>query len=125
MGYFRHTEMGRLLELARHRLTQWMDANPTITQTAIGRAVGHNQAWVSRFKLGAQDADIDELEAMAKVFGHTLNELLDLRPDPKERDLLDAYRQLRPEARALAVQMLRSMIPPPAAHVRTRKRNDE
>lgn len=125
MGYFGHAEMGRLMELARQRLVQWMDANPRITQVAIGRAVGHHQVWVSRFKLGQQDADIDELEAMAKVFGHTLAELLDLRPDPKERALIEAYRKLRPEARTLAVQMLETMIPPNAVRARTRGRNDE
>ena len=122
MGYFYHAEMGQLLELARERLTQWMDANPSITQATVGRAVGHNQTWVSRFRQGAQDADIDELASMARVFGHTLMELLDLRPDPKERELIEAYRQLRPEARQLAIQMLKTMIPP-AAHARTRARN--
>lgn len=124
MGYFCHADMGRLMELARHRLVQWMAANPQITQTAVGKAVGHHQVWVSRFKTGAQDASVDELDAMARVYGHTLTELLDLRPEPKERALVDAYRNLRPEARTLAVQMLQSMIPP-AARGRTRGRSDE
>lgn len=113
MGYFCHAEMGRLMELARARLVQWMDANPKITQVALGRAVGHHQVWISRFKSGAQDADIDELEAMAKAFGHTLAELLDLRPDPKEQDLIDAYRKLPPAKRALSIQSLEAMIPEP------------
>lgn len=125
MGYFCHTQMGRLMELARHRLTQWMDANPKITQVALGRAVGHHQVWVSRFKAGAQDANIDELEAMAKAFGHTLVELLDLRPDPKEQRLVDAYRKMRAEARPLAIQMLEAMVPPTPTRGRTRGRNDE
>ena len=112
MGYFCHAEMGRLMELARQRLTQWMEANPKITQVALGRAVGHHQVWVSRFKLGQQDADIDELAAMAAVYGHTVQELIDLRPNPKEQALLDAFRSLRPEARDLAVKMLEAMIPP-------------
>lgn len=109
MGYFCHTQMGRLLELARHRLVQWMAANPQITQTAIGKAVGHHQVWVSRFKLGQQDADVDELEAMARVFGHTLTELLDLRPDPKERELVDAYRGIEPAKRSLAIEVVKAM----------------
>ena len=125
IGYFGPESMGRLLELARHRLTQWMNANPSITQTAVGKAVGHNQTWVSRFRQGAQDADIDELEAMARVYGHTLQELLDLRPDPKERALVEAYRQLRPEARAIAVQLLQQMVPPMTARARTRLHTDE
>lgn len=122
MRYFCHAEMGRLMELARHRLTQWMAASPRITQTAIGKAVGHSQVWVSRFKLGAQDADIDELEAMARVFGHTLNELLDARPDPKERELLDAYRSIEPTKRPLAVEVVKAMSAT-AAPERPRKRS--
>lgn len=114
--------MPHLQDLARKRLIQWMDANPKITQTEIGRAVGHGQGWVSKYRRGEQEADIDDLDGLARVFGHTLSELIDLRPDPKERALLDVYRQLRPETRALAVQMLQSMIPPPP---RTRKRSDE
>lgn len=125
MGYFRHTEMRRLADLARHRLVAWMDANPKITQTAIARAVGVTQGWVSRYKNGDQDADLDQLEAMARVFDHTLMELLDLRPDPKEHALIEAYRQLRPEARLLALQMLQTMIPPSAERGRTRARNGD
>jgi hypothetical protein len=118
-------KMPRLQELARKRLIQWMDANQKITQTDIGRAIGHNQAWVSKYRRAELDADVDELDAMAKVYGHTLMELLDLRPDPKERDLIDAYRRLRPEARTLAVQMLESMTPPPVARGRTRPRTGD
>lgn len=114
-----------LMERARQRLSQWMDANPKIKQVDVGRAVGHAQGWVSEFKRGLQDANIDELDAMARAYGHTLAELLDLRPDPKERDLIEAFRKLRPEARGLAIQMLQQMTPPTAARGRTRGRNDE
>lgn len=123
MGYFHHTEMGRLMELARHRIVTWMAANPKVTQTAVAKAVGHHQVWVSRFKLGQQNADVDELEAMARVYGHTLNELFDLRPDPKERELLDAYRMIDASKRALAIEVVRAMTvqPPPPP----RKRNGQ
>lgn len=113
MGYFCHEEMGRLMELARQRLIQWMDANPKITQVALGRLIGHHQVWISRFRAGSQDADIDELEAMAKAYGHTLHELFDLRPDPNEQKLLDAYRQLPTAKRTLAILSLQAMIPEP------------
>jgi transcriptional regulator with XRE-family HTH domain len=117
--------MQSLGDLARHRIVSWMAANPRITQTTIAKAVGVSQAWVSQYKSGDQDADIDQLDAMARVFGHTLMELVDLRPDPKERELIEAYRQLRPEARALAVQMLQTMIPPSAERGRTRARSGD
>ncbi len=116
--------MPGLSELARQRIAAWMDANPRITQTDVARAVGVSQGWVSRYKSGEQDASLDQLAAIARVFDHTLMEVLDLRPDPKERELIDAFRQLRPEARTLATQMLKTMIPP-AERVRTRARNDD
>jgi transcriptional regulator with XRE-family HTH domain len=104
--------MARLQDLARKRLIQWMDANPKKTQTDIGRAVGHNQGWVSKYRLGTLEADIDELDGMAREFGHTLTELLDLRPDPKERALIEAFRALSPENRDLAIRMLEALGPP-------------
>jgi transcriptional regulator with XRE-family HTH domain len=102
-----------------------LGANPRITQVKLAEAVGMSQTWVSQYKSGDQDADIDQLAAMARVFGHTLTELVDLRPDPKERELVEAYRQLRPEARTLAVQMLRAMVPPAAERGRTRARTGD
>lgn len=105
--------MPRLQELARRRLIQWMDANPKKTQTEIGRAIGHNQAWVSKYRLGQMDADVDDLEGMARVFGHTLSELFDLTPDPLEQRLLDAFRALPAGKRTVAVQALEMMLPDP------------
>jgi len=112
--------MQRLGELARRRITAWMAANPRITQTAIAQAVGVSQAWVSMYKSGDQDADLDQLDAIARVYGHTLNELIDLRPDPKERALIEAFRALGPAHRDLAVAMLEAMIPPPRARPKSR-----
>lgn len=111
----------RLQDLARKRLIQWMDANPKITQTEIGRAVGHGQGWISKYRREEQDADIDELDGMARVFGHSLTELLDLRPDPKERELLDAYRAIEPLKRPLAIEVLRGLtgVPPQTPRKRT------
>lgn len=117
--------MRGLEDLARQRIVAWLEANPRITQAKLAAAVGVSQTWVSQYKSGDQDADIDQLDAMARVFGHTLIELVDLRPNPKEQALVDAYRALRPEARVLAVQMLQAMIPTPAARGRTRGRTDE
>lgn len=102
-----------------------MAANRQITQMTVAKAVGVSQSWVSLYKSGDVEADIDQLAAMASVYGHTLMELLDLRPNPKEQALIDAYRALRPEARALAIQMLQSMTPPAAVRARTRSRTDE
>lgn len=104
-------------ERARRRLVEWMDASP-ITQVEIGKAVGHAQGWVSEYRKGYVGATLDELEAMARVFGHTITELLDLQPDEKEQDLLDAYRAIPEPNREQAVRTMQAMtgrlLPPPS-----------
>lgn len=110
-----------MAELARQRLVTWMAANPKITQTAIAKAVGVSQSWVSLYMGGHQDADVDQLEAMARVFNHTLMELLDLRPDPSENELIEAYRALPVEKRELARKAVEAMVSGP---LRARRRND-
>jgi transcriptional regulator with XRE-family HTH domain len=117
--------MRSLADLARQRITGWMSANRQITQETIAAAVGVSQSWVSLYKSAGVEADLDQLDAMARVFGHTLTEVLDLRPDPKERALIEAFRKLRPEARELAVKMLEQMIPPTSGRGRTRGQSDE
>lgn len=114
--------MQSLAERARQRLTVWMAGNRKITQATIAEAVGVSQSWVSLYKSAGVDADIDQLDAMARVFGHTLIELLDLRPDPNERELLEAYRAIPQESRPVAVAAVQAMagrLPPPPP----RKRN--
>lgn len=106
------SEMPRLETLARNRLIQWMDANRHITQKQIAEAVPpHEQGWVSKYRHGLVTASIDELDSMAKVFGHTLAELVDLRPDPKERELLEAYRRVPAERRHTALETVQAMGP--------------
>lgn len=117
--------MRSLADLARKRITGWMAANRQITQAQVAAAIGVSQSWVSFYKSGDVDANVDQLDAMARVYEHTLFEVFDLRPDPKERELIEAYRKLRPEARALAIQMLQSMIPPAPTRGRTRGRTGE
>jgi transcriptional regulator with XRE-family HTH domain len=112
--------MRRLADLARQRVVAWMDANPKITQSTIAKAVGVSQSWVSLYKSGGVEADLDQLDEIARVFGHTLMELLDLRPDPNEQKLIDAYRALSPQNRALAIQTLQAMIPAPRTVKRSR-----
>lgn len=114
--------MQRLEDLARQRILTWLAAHPRITQVALAKAVGVSQTWVSQYKSGDQDADIDQLDAMARVFGHTLIELIDLRPDPKERELLDAYRAVEVSRRPLAIEVVRAMSAQPQP-LPTRKRN--
>jgi transcriptional regulator with XRE-family HTH domain len=101
----------RFEELARQRFRAWLAANPKITQAKVAEAVGVSQTWISQFKNGDQGAAVDQLAAIASVFGHTLTELLDLRQDPKERVLIEAFRALAPDKRDLAIRMLEAMVP--------------
>lgn len=95
-----------------------MASSPHITQTVIAQAVGVSQAWVSMYKTGDQDADVDQLLAIASVYGHTLTELFDLRPDPGEQRLLTAYRSLPENKRSLACNTLEAMLPDPPRKTR-------
>lgn len=108
--------MQRLEDLARRRIVAWLDAK-LITQAKLAAEVGVSQTWVSQYKSGDQDADVDQLDAMARAFGHTIMELLELRPDPHERELVESYRALPAEKRPLAIQMVQAMggalKPPP------------
>lgn len=114
--------MRRLEELARQRIVSWLESNREITQAKLAAAIGVSQTWISQYKSGDQGANVDQLDAMARVFGHTIIELLDLRPDPKERDLLEAFRAIPEHSRPVAVSAVQAMagrlpLPPP------RKRN--
>lgn len=111
--------MRSLADLARRRMVAWMAANPSIKQEIIAQAVGVSQSWVSLYKSSGVEADLDQLDAMARVFGHTLMELLDLRPDPNEQRLIEAYRALPASKRQLGISALEAMIPEP----RTRRRS--
>lgn len=101
--------MRRLADLARQRIVQWMEADPRITQVTIAKAVGVSQSWVSQYKSGDVDADLDQLDAIAQVFGHTLHDLVDLKPSINEGNLLGAFRQVPPERRAFVIEVVRQL----------------
>lgn len=92
-------------ELARGRIKAWIAATG-VTQGSLGERIGRNQAWMSRYLSGEYDADLETLQAMARVFGHSISALLESPTDPDEAQLVEAYRGLRPAARALALQVL-------------------
>lgn len=77
----------------------------------MGQAIGRNQAWVSRYLGGDIDADLETLEQIARVFGHTLNELLDVQENAVEAEILDRYRALTLGQRSLIVQILQQWTP--------------
>lgn len=92
---------------ARRRIALWLDTHPKVTQRQVAEAAGHFQPWVSSYRKGLVQASLDELAGMASAFGHTLTELLDLRPDGDEQELIDAYRSIPPEMREDARRFVR------------------
>lgn len=86
-------------EQARTQIKKWIEGTG-ITQTELSVRIGRNQAWVSRYLKGDQyDADLETLNKIAAVFGHTLVQLLQLPAHPEEAALISSYRALRLEAR--------------------------
>jgi transcriptional regulator with XRE-family HTH domain len=95
-------------ELARGRIKAWI-ASTGVTQGNLGERVGRNQAWMSRYLAGEYDADLETLQKMANVFGHSISALLESPTNPDEAKLVEAYRALRPEARLIALNLLQEL----------------
>jgi transcriptional regulator with XRE-family HTH domain len=93
--------MGRLDDRARARLQLWLDLSDTITQDTLASAIGKHQSYISRYLRNPDGRlALDQLETLARVFGHTIGDLLDSPPDPQEAAILELARGLRSSARA-------------------------
>ena len=92
-------------DVARNQIRKWI-LSTGITQVALAARVGRNQAWMSRYLGGAFDADLETLQKIAQVFGHTLTSMLEVPKDPEEAAIVSAYRALRPQARVIALHLL-------------------
>jgi transcriptional regulator with XRE-family HTH domain len=97
-----------LQQVARTQIRRWIRTTG-ITQTALAERIKRNQAWMSRYLGGDIDTDIDTLQEMATVFGHTLTQMLDMPSDPDEAVLILEYRALRPEARSAVLRVIQEM----------------
>lgn len=111
--------MGKLDDVARRRLLAWINAS-TKTQADLAREIGRNQAWMSRYLDGEFDADLDTLQRMAVAFDHALPSLLETPPDPRNAEVVEFFNAIRPEARGLALDVLREWANPPRTKGRTK-----
>lgn len=92
-------------DVAREQIRVWI-GSMGITQAQLAAQIGRNQAWLSRYINGDFDADLDTLQEIAAVFGHTLTTLLGYpSADPEEAQILKLYRALRRPLR-LTVRVL-------------------
>ena len=64
-------------ERARLQLKRWRYATgrDEMTQAAMAAAIGKDQSWLSRYWTGTYDADLETLDALARVFGHSIAEV--------------------------------------------------
>lgn len=95
---------------ARARIQIWVDKTK-MTQAQFGERIGRNQEWVSRYLNTKLEADLQTLEQMAGVFGHTLFALLDLPRDPREARLIEFYRALPDPSRTTLLEFLATFYP--------------
>lgn len=99
-------------QIARARIREWLTATGT-TQTTLGERIGKTQAWMSRYLAGEFDADLTTLQKMAEVFGHSIAALLDVPSDPQEATLVNYFRAVDDEKRAIALRLFESWVHPP------------
>ena len=78
-------------ELARQRVRAWIAATG-VSQSELAQRIGKNQVWLSRYLRGLYGADLQTLQTIARVFGHSVTALLDLPADPLEAKLIEHYR---------------------------------
>jgi transcriptional regulator with XRE-family HTH domain len=115
------TKRQSLQELARKRIAAWVQG-ASMPQGRLAVAIGKNQVWVSRYLTGKADADVDTLQRLAAAFGHTIASLLQTAAgDADEAALIEAFRALRPSARATALAVLREMAGRRSARGRPRR----
>ena len=99
--------MGRLDDRARARVAAWLAARHDITQDTIAAALGVSQGHISRYLRGPMRLRLDDLDRVARVFGHTICDLLDVPPDPLDAELLELTRALPPAGRDGLIALLR------------------
>lgn len=120
--------MDVLKERARRRIERWLATNTDIDQVKLAELIGKSQPWVSNYINGRiEEPTLDDLDAVARAFGHTLTELLDLRSDPNEAALLEEYRALSEKRRVMAFELIRELAQPvrPVRSKRVRRRSAE
>jgi len=99
--------MGTLDDRARARVAAWLAARSDITQETIAAALGVSQGHISRYLRTSMRLRLDDLEIVARLFGHTICDLLDVPPDPTDAELLELTRALTPAAREHLIGLLR------------------
>jgi transcriptional regulator with XRE-family HTH domain len=95
----------RLDDIVRERVRTWIQSTG-VKQTTLAPLIGKPQPWISRYLAGELDADLETLQALARIFGHSLTALFDAPADPGEAHVIDLYRALPEASRPILIQLL-------------------
>jgi predicted transcriptional regulator len=105
--------MGKLDDRARARVAAWLAARPDVTQETIAAALGVRQSHISRYLRTPMRLRLDDLETIARVFGHTVCDLLDVPLNPADIELAELARALTPARREALIGLLHAWQDPP------------
>lgn len=106
---------------ARARLKAWVRADRR-SQKELARLLRRHPNWLSRYLAGKFDADVDTLQELAALFGHSLPALLDMPTDPLEAAAIEAFRLLPPADQMMAVALLTALTRGVVAETRPMRR---
>src|SRR5262245_3966203 len=91
---------------ARAKIHQWI-AGSGVTQGDVAIRIGRTPGWLSRYLNADFDADLETLRAFAAAFEQPFGALFDEPGDnPAETQLIERWRILPPESRALVLKLL-------------------
>jgi transcriptional regulator with XRE-family HTH domain len=106
------SETSTLDDRARRRLIAWRQASG-MTQQQLGKEVGRNSVWISRYENKYFNADLETLTRLAAVFGHSLFEVLDVSGTNIEEQLTEVFRSMTAQRRRLVLGIMTELSEKP------------
>jgi transcriptional regulator with XRE-family HTH domain len=111
-GFVKRMTESTLDDRARRRLISWRQA-AGLTQQQLGKAVGRNAVWISRYENEYFNADLDTLTRLAAAFGHSLFEMLDVSGTSIESQVTEIYRSMTMQRRRLVLGIMTELAEQP------------
>jgi transcriptional regulator with XRE-family HTH domain len=111
-GLVKRMTESTLDDRARRRLISWRQA-AGMTQQQLGKEVGRNAVWISRYENEYFNADLDTLTRLAAAFGHSLFEMLDVSGTTIESQVTEIYRSMTMQRRRLVLGIMTELAEQP------------
>ena len=99
------SETPSLDDRARRRIFAWRQASG-LTQEQVGKEIGRNAVWISRYENEYFNADLETLTRLASVFGHSLFEVLDVSSNTVEGELTAIFRTISAPRRRIVLGIM-------------------